>query len=177
MMLRRRQIPEYQGGFLLDGGVHFVAGLRYLLGAANTQITHLAAFTTLLQKKLPPVDTVHATLRASNSSTGTFSVSFGAEFKSGFEIEVVTDKGAVSVKPTEVILMTKDEKGEKKEVKTEFEFGAGVVKELVAWAESLSNGAGTGDERGAPREALMDLKILQGMLVSGKRGGEVQRVG
>lgn len=168
----RRQVPDYQGGFLLDGGVHFVAGLRYLLAAGGEHITHLAAFTSLLQEKLAPVDTVHATLRISNGNNGTFNVSFGAEFKSGFEIELVTDKGAVIVTPTEVITTVKNEAGEKREERTPFEFSAGVKPEIVAFAQSIE--AGKADKRGVPEEALTDLKILQSLLESGEEGGKVK---
>ncbi len=169
----RRQVPEYQGGFLLDGGVHFVAGLRYLLAAGNEQITDLAAFTSLIQKKLPPVDTVHATLRITNGNNGTFNLSFGAEFKSGFEIEVVTDKGAVNLTPAEVTVTTKVD-GEKKETVEKFEFSSGVKAEIVAFSKSIE--AGNSNEKGTPQQALTDLRILQSMLESGEQGGKVQAV-
>lgn len=174
LTIGRRQVPEYQGGFLLDGGVHFVAGLRGLLVAGGQHITHLAAFSSLLEKKLAPVDTVHATMKISNGNNGTFNLSFGTEFKSGFEIEVVTNKGAVVVRPTEVVVTTKDEKGEKKEDVKKFEFSAGVKPEILAFAKALE--AGKGNEKSSPEEALMDLKILQTLLESGENGGKVMRV-
>jgi len=167
-----RQTPEYQGGFLLDGGVHFVAGLRHMLAAGNEQITHLAAFTSLLQEKLAPVDTVHATLKITNGNNGTFNVSFGAEFKSGFEIQVVTDKGAVTVTPTEVTVTTKNASGEKEDAVEKFEFSSGVKPEIFSFAHSLE--IGKGDERAAPQQALMDLRILQSMLESSEQGGKVK---
>ena len=65
-------------------------------------VKRFVSFTNLLQKKLAPVDTVHAVVSTEGGHVGTFCVSFGTEFKSGFEIEVVTTNGAVSVFPTEV---------------------------------------------------------------------------
>lgn len=168
----RRQIPEHQGGFLLDGGVHFIAGLRYLLAARNLQITELAAFTNLLQKRLAPVDTLHATLRASNGSNGTFNLSFGTEFKSGFDIEVVTDRGAVSVKPTEVLVTSKGADGKKNEEPWDFEVSSGVVLEVEAFAYSIQTGKA--NDKCTPHQAMMDLKIIQRMLESGEHGGAVQ---
>lgn len=82
-----RKIPDYEGGFLLDGGVHFVAGLRYMLAAVGEDIKSLAAFTSLQQKKLAPVDTVHGIASTLNGS-GTLCISFGTEFKSRLEVEV-----------------------------------------------------------------------------------------
>ena len=111
LIQRRRQTPEYQGGFLLDGGVHFIAGLRYLLNGIGQDIKSLAAFTALAQLKLAPVDTVHAILASDCGRSGTFSVSFGAAFKSGFEIDVVTTKGRVTVTPTSVTTECLDEAG------------------------------------------------------------------
>lgn len=43
-----RRVPEHQGGFLLDIGIHSVSGLRYLLAACNEQIVSVAAFTSRL---------------------------------------------------------------------------------------------------------------------------------
>ena len=57
-----RKNPTHQGGFLLDGGVHFTAGLRLLPGPENT-ISHLSAFTMQLRKDMPPFDTMDAAIR------------------------------------------------------------------------------------------------------------------
>lgn len=152
--------------------MHFVAGLRNLLGAAGQHITHLAAFSSLLEKKLAPVDTIHATLQILNGNNGTFNLSFGTEFKSGFEIEVVTTKGAVAVRPTEVVVTANDEKGGKKEDVEKFEFSSGVKPEILAFAEALKSGKA--NENASPEEALIDLRILQSMLESGESGGKVK---
>jgi predicted dehydrogenase len=41
-----RKNPDYQGRFLLDGGVHFVAATRTMLGSSDA-IVRLSAFTKL----------------------------------------------------------------------------------------------------------------------------------
>jgi hypothetical protein len=64
-----RKKPEYQGGFLLDGGVHFIAGTRVLLGPSNP-IVRLSAFTKLTRDYLPPVDTVNAIMKTETGITG-----------------------------------------------------------------------------------------------------------
>ncbi|KAK5309038.1 hypothetical protein LTR93_012277, partial [Exophiala xenobiotica] len=164
-----RQVPDYQGGFLLDGGVHFVAGLRYLLAAGNQYITRLSAFTTLLQTKLAPLDTLTANVKISNHRCGTFSVSFGIEHKSNFVLEIVTTKGAVEVRPTEVKVVGKDSSGSKTEEKEEFAFSAGVKPEIEAFANGIQSGSP--DKALAPREALNDLLILEAILRSGASDG------
>ena len=104
----RRQNPKYQSGFLLDGGIHYVTGLRYLLAAAGRSISLVSAFTSLLQPKLAPLDAVHATMQLYNGYSGTFNLSFGAEVKTGFEFQIVTEKGAITMLPAEVIVLAKN---------------------------------------------------------------------
>jgi predicted dehydrogenase len=90
-----RKKPEYQGGFLLEGGVHFIASTRVILGPSNP-IVRLGAFTKLTRNYLPPVDTVNAIMKTETGITGSFSVSFGSN-TSGSEYTVTGEKGYVSV--------------------------------------------------------------------------------
>lgn len=161
-----RKTPEYQGGFLLDGGVHFVAGMRVLLGS-EAKVERVCAFTQQLQPHLVPVDTVDATLRLANGSTGTFSVSFGTTF-SGVSWEVACEGGSVRVAGQEVVITPKGGE-EVKEEKPEA-LGSGVKAEVFAWAESIVNGKQ--DDQQKPEEALADLECLEAMLKSGGKGGE-----
>jgi len=47
-----RKDPKHQGGFVLDGGIHSIAGLRLLMNGAGEEITRVSAFTNQLQKHL-----------------------------------------------------------------------------------------------------------------------------
>ncbi|KAL4937121.1 hypothetical protein BDV06DRAFT_216134 [Aspergillus oleicola] len=167
-----RKMPEYQGGFLLDGGVHFIAGLRSILDALGQDIREVAAYTSLLEDRLAPVDTIHAILRTGADRSGSFNLSFGTEFKSGFEIEVVTTKGTINIARTYVKVVRKDTGGEKKEEQTEVTWTTGVKAEVEAFAASIK--AGFPDPRGAPEQALADLRVLQSMLASGEQHGAVK---
>ncbi|KIW42674.1 uncharacterized protein PV06_06200 [Exophiala oligosperma] len=169
-----RKTPEYQGGFLLDGGVHFVAGVRHLLSAVGEDISSLAAYTALLEPKLAPVDTVHGILRTTSGRSGSFNVSFGTEFKGGFEIFAATNKGSVTVTPVSVKVVRKDADGKKVEEEESFAFGAGVKSEVEAFAASIVSG--TPDPRQSPQQALGDLIVLQGLLESGEQKGAVKAV-
>lgn len=113
-------------------------------------------------------------MQISNGNNGTFVISFGTKYKSGFEAEVVADKGRVTVTPTEVAVVTEGADGQQEESKTEFTFSAGVKQEVVAFAESVK--AGKGDARATPQQARTDLMILQSMLESGQQGGSVRAV-
>jgi predicted dehydrogenase len=160
-----RKVPEYQGGFLLDGGVHFVAGTRLLLEGAGEKVTRLSAFTAQLQEHLPPVDTMHATLQIGSGASGTLSVSFGTT-DTGSEYVFAAEKGTVSVLRGKVVV-TKDGKSEEEEFPEE---GSGVKQEVKAWAEGLAQGKP--NARQSPEEALEDLKILEAALKSGEQGGK-----
>ncbi|KAK3291201.1 oxidoreductase-like protein [Chaetomium fimeti] len=166
-----RKTPEHQGGFLLDGGVHFVAGLRFLLAAAGQEIKQLVGFSGLLDEKLIPVDTVHAAAITQDRKSGTIVISFGTEFKSGTELEIVTTKGVVSWNPVEVKTVTSQ--GEEKK---EFASSSGVTPEVAAFAEAIT--AGKISDLQSTQEALKDLEILQRLLESGAgEGAAVQAIG
>ncbi|CAG9978433.1 unnamed protein product [Clonostachys byssicola] len=147
-----RKKPEYQGGFLLDGGVHFTAGLRLLLG--QDKITSVSAYTNQLQAHLPPVDTADAILRTESGVTGTFSVSFGTSF-GGNEWTVACEKGVASFGDG-VIKVTKPD-GQADTVEYE-NSGNGVTNEVRAWAASIVNKNQDWQQR--PKEALADLEIV-----------------
>lgn len=176
-----RKKPEYQGGFLLDGGVHFVAGIRNLLSGSGVRVTSLAAFTSQLREYLPPVDTVDSTWKLSNGSTGTFSVSFGSSF-TGAEWSVACEGGTVSVDRT--IVTSKPTGGEEvtEDVQDEVEadtMGAhvpigSVVPEVFAWAKTLKTRKW--DSRQSAEEGLADLEILEAMLRSGESGGKAVKL-
>lgn len=160
-----RKKPEYQGGFLLDGGVHFIAGMRMLLGKeANVEKT--SAFTQQLQPHLPPVDTVDATFKLANGSTGTFSVSFGTTF-TGAEWSVACEGGSVAVSGKTVTIKPK---GAEEQVLEKPDEHGGVKDEVFAWAKSLISGRQDPQQR--PEEALADLDVLEAMLQSGEKGGQ-----
>ncbi|KAM0323340.1 hypothetical protein ACHAQA_008933 [Verticillium albo-atrum] len=169
-----RKTPEYQGGFLLDGGVHFIAGLRVLLGAAGEDVATVSARTALLQAKLAPVDTVHAVATTDAGALGTMSISFGTEFKAGFEVQVVTTKGSVTMTPVDVKTVRKGEDGKKVEEQKDFARCSGVPAELEAFGASLASGQADGRQN--TTQALKDLAILQGLLESGAAEGLTKEV-
>jgi len=162
-----RKTPEYQGGFLLDGGVHFTAGLRCLLGS-EAKATSLSAFTAQHQSYLPPVDSADAVLRLKNGGQGTFSLSFGTT-ATGNEWVVACKGGEVVVEPFEGKVTVKakgDSEGKFEEAKDEF---GGVKQEVFAWAKSIKEGKP--DPQQSPEEALGDLEMLEAILKSGQRDG------
>ncbi|KAF8965773.1 oxidoreductase family protein [Flammula alnicola] len=74
-----RTIPDYQGGFLLDGGVHTIAALRVMLPHA---LTHLTGFASLNKDFLAPHDTIHSVVKAGDYFHGIAEMTFASPTKS-----------------------------------------------------------------------------------------------
>ncbi|KAG9190988.1 glucose-fructose oxidoreductase [Alternaria panax] len=161
-----RKKPDYQGGFVLDGGVHFVAATRLLLQGGGQKVKKVSAFTAQLQKHLPPIDTLNATMQLDNGSSGTLSICFGTT-DTGSEYLVACEKGSVHCARGKVTI-TKD--GKDPETKEFPDEGNGVNQEIKAWAESLEQGKR--NEMQSPEEALKDLEIIESCLKSGEQGGK-----
>jgi predicted dehydrogenase len=146
-----RKTPSFQGGFLLDGGVHFVAVLRLLLG--SDYVTRLSGYSTQLQAHLPPVDTVEAAAKTSNGALGTISLSAGTTAV-GNEWIIGCERGSLYLS-RETVKITIDGKEEAKEVPNE---KTGVAPEIRAWGSSIL--ARRPDRKQSPREALADLELV-----------------
>ena len=140
---------------MLDAGVHFVAGLRLLLGPDH--IVRLSAFTNQLQKHLPPADTIDASLKTKSGATGTFSFSFGTTL-SGSEWTVGCERGSVSLSGSTITTLV-DGKEEKIEIEDE---RTGVPPEVRKWGQALA--AGKQNDRQIPEEALADLELVRNSL-------------
>lgn len=156
---RWRKVPTHQGGFLLDGGVHFTAALRLMLGKDNPLVS-ISAHSALLQEHLPPVDTVEATAKSKKGAVGTISISFGTTAK-GSEWTVATENGFVSISKNKVTIDDKVDEIEDERT--------GVPPEVRAWGEALA--AGKVNELQSPEEALADLELIEAMLRSGEQDG------
>ncbi|CEJ58231.1 Putative Oxidoreductase family, NAD-binding Rossmann fold protein [Penicillium brasilianum] len=156
-----RKTPEYQGGFLLDGGVHMLAGLRLILGSTE-HLAVVSAQTQQLQDYLPPVDTVDAVVQTKSGATGVVSLSWGSDFNDN-SFEFACEKGVVTLQFDNVTVNG---------VRHHIEFdGKGVVPEVAEFASTVLNGRSVA-ERQSPEQALADLEALEQMLESGKTNGE-----
>ncbi|GAA6025049.1 hypothetical protein JCM11491_002005 [Sporobolomyces phaffii] len=197
-----RQVPDYQGGYILDGGVHFVAGLRHIL---PYPITSVFAVAHQHQEFLPPCDTLAGVLTAtppppspspsSPSSTpssspqstisGTFTFSFGTESGTarsytvlGSKAQLVVDfarKGVHTV--TLSTLPTSPDESSAHELVVEFP-QRGVEEEFDAFGVALASGEGSAPWldamlRSGPRATLRDLGVIEGALKSARDGTAV----
>ncbi|KIJ28562.1 hypothetical protein M422DRAFT_189558, partial [Sphaerobolus stellatus SS14] len=175
-----RTVPDYQGGFLLDGGVHSAAVLRTALPSHPIA---LSGYVSLVQPYLAPTDTLTVVAQSSDGSHGTFELSKAAPTPSrkaaspNFKVTGTEGWIDLSLKwgeggaKFEVTLWKRVEKaGEKgvyEEVKEEWAIkGEGVDKEVEWWIEELRGIEGEGKGLGEPREALRDVKFIEAGLNS-----------
>ncbi|ORY89324.1 hypothetical protein BCR35DRAFT_300458 [Leucosporidium creatinivorum] len=177
-----RKTPEFQGGFLLDGGVHTIAALRHMFPAPHS-LTSISAFTTAIQPHLPPADTLHAMVRTA-SAIGTIKIAWGVESSVTRRYEFLGSEGRLEVEflpPPKIgeqearkVILT-PVKGEQQVVtlladamRSEFDF----------FARALAGGVGSEAEmevqkRSGSRATLRDVEVVEKALSS---GGSVQQL-
>ncbi|OLN81158.1 hypothetical protein CCHL11_09522 [Colletotrichum chlorophyti] len=163
-----RKQPAYQGGFLLDGGVHFAAALRLVLGEEAAPAS-VAAFSDLAREHLPPIDTINAIVKTKSGASGSFSVSMGTSL-SAYDLEVAGENGSVILSRDDLTVKPLD--GEART--THFKYTSGVKEEVQAWAEGLV--PGEPNPLQSPQEALADLEFLEKIFRSGEQDGAPQKL-
>lgn len=159
-----RKTPEYQGGFLLDGGVHNAALTRLFLSGEN-RASKVRAMTEQFQPHLPPVDTLSAIVKTASGAVGTYTHSAGTT-SSAWEWDFAMEKGAVRLEREKVTVSVS---GQEDAVKT-FGRTSGVSEEVAAWSAAMERGEQ--DPLQSAEEALADLEFLEMMFDSGNKGGE-----
>jgi len=161
-----RKRPEYQGGWVLDGGVHHVALVRYVSGE---EVVETRGFARQVAEHLPPLDTVNAAVLLSGGATGTISMSFASKRKAN-EYLFVGEKGSLSMSMgedgTKLKLEIEDGEGESRE---EVVKSRGVPNEIEAFLEAVKTGKAGG--KAGPEEALNDVALIESLC---KEGGKVE---
>ncbi|KAI9150409.1 hypothetical protein HJFPF1_10175 [Paramyrothecium foliicola] len=161
-----RTKPEYQGGFLLDGGVHHAAASRLFLSGDNKPAS-VRAFTTQAQEYLPPIDTVVAIIKTKAGAVGTFQLSSGT-LMNAFEWDIACERGTVKAVGQKITVKPVD--GD--EFVKEFPRTSGVPEEVAAWAEAIVSGKPNALQ--SPEEALADLEFMEKLFRSGEQDGASQ---
>jgi predicted dehydrogenase len=162
-----RKTPEYQGGFLLDGGVHFAAATRQYLGSESAPES-VQAITHLTLPYLAPIDSVSAIVKTKTGAVGTYQHSAGTRLNA-FEWDIAYEKGSIKQVGEKVTVTTSN--GEK--TTNEFARSSGVVEEVAAWAQGLIESRPNPFQ--SPEEALADLEFLEKMFKSGEQNGASQK--
>lgn len=148
----------FNGGQLLDGGVHHIAALRMIVG----EIAAVSAVTRQVSTLMLPVDTMSAHLHFTNGALGTYLVSYAVGAPWAPNLYVVGDQGSLRVLRGEIELTSK---GATRTIQcAKFD---GVEKELVAFADAIRQGS---PHLNSPEAALQDLAVLEALLQSAANG-------
>ncbi|PIN23538.1 putative oxidoreductase [Handroanthus impetiginosus] len=168
------------GGFILDMGVHFISGLRMLVGC---EITSVTAITSHVDSTLPPPDHISSTIKLENGSSGVFVMVVSSRSPKVLW-RIVGLKGTLQVERGNkdgkhgytVVLFMADGQN-----KSWFYPFSGVTEELKTFLSDISLAAQKKDSsyQVEPRlsflEGARDVAILEAMLESGnKQGAPVQ---
>ncbi len=160
--------PSYQGGHLLDVGVHFVALLRKVVG----EVEQVNAQTSQRLTHLPPADSLHAHLRFESGVEGSFDLSFAARKQDNdqLELSVVGSRGAVHAHFKSGYLQVHCRTGNRTYHFPEDPWNKGGVYEtLKGFFESLGSDEPI-QSPSTPEEGLRDVAVIEAMLESARDG-------
>jgi predicted dehydrogenase len=157
-----RRDNSHPGGYILDGGVHHIAGLRMILG----EVKSVAAHTTQNRPDLPPVDTVAASIEMESGLIGTYTVTYSKGVNRETALHIVGSEGELQVRRGDVTLIRD---GEAVQTFEEDRYDS-VQKELSAFARAINDGEGL---RATPQEALQDVAIVEAFLESARQGKHI----
>ncbi|VVA98957.1 unnamed protein product [Arabis nemorensis] len=160
------------GGFILDMGVHYIAGLRMLVGC---EVTSVSATTSHVDKTLPAPDNITSNFQLENGCSGVF-VMVVSSRSPKILWRVVGLKGTVQLERgvqdgRHGYMATVYGGGTSRTIFYPF---SGVTEELKAFFNDISE---TSKKEQEPRlsyvEGARDVAVLEAMLESGARNGAV----
>ncbi|KAL8227245.1 hypothetical protein R6Q57_017077 [Mikania cordata] len=172
---------NFTGGFILDMGVHYIAGLRMLVGC---EVASVSAMTSHVDTTLPPPDTISSLFQLENGCSGVF-VMLVSSKSPKIVWRVVGLSGTVQVERGNkdgrhgyvVTLYTAN-----KETQSTFYPFSGVTEELKAFLSDISRASlqkGNkieAEARCSYVEGAQDVAVLDAMLESGIKQGAFVKV-
>jgi len=161
-----RQSPTYQGGYLLDAGVHTVAAMRMMMGDVSTVLGITAQF----KDDLPPCDTLACSFRFKSGALGVFTMSFAcSKLASPFAgyspylFTIVGDAGILHVGRDTLEIITSDAVGTHvSKPMFQRDVNTSLVAEFDAFVEAVSTGSRA--KLYSPQQALQDVAFLEAVL-------------
>ncbi|KAJ4894160.1 NAD(P)-binding Rossmann-fold superfamily protein [Raphanus sativus] len=160
------------GGFILDMGVHYIAGLRMLVGC---EVTTVSATTSHVDKTLPAPDNITSNFQLENGCSGVF-VMVVSSRSPKILWRVVGLKGTVQLERgvqdgRHGYMATVYEEGGTS--RTIFYPFSGVTEELKAFFSDISGTSKEQEPRLSYVEGARDVAVLEAMLESGARNGAI----
>ncbi|MGD8781709.1 MAG: Gfo/Idh/MocA family oxidoreductase [Ignavibacteria bacterium] len=152
-----RKNHKYAGGFITDGGVHFIAGIRYLLG----EITSGTAYAVSVNNKIGELDTLNLQFEMDNNVNGTFNMYYSSRGYQGDRVLIFGEKGTLEINGSKVFVRKEDKPVKEYDCKDD----GGFYSELNNFYNAITKG-----EKiiGTFEEAYKDLNVVMGALKSAK---------
>jgi predicted dehydrogenase len=174
-----RVIPNYQGGYLFDGGVHEICKLRMVFG----EVKEVCSLTHQFKEDLPPSDSMTCSIRFQSGVLCTFTYTFTAQSVPIATATVPHDlmisgtSGSICAKNNEIVVISVDESGEVQRHSTPIDNELGqlsIRRELKSFAlAALGKPVEEGLGIYSPERALQDVIILQSLLESSRTGKRI----
>ncbi|KAG5398072.1 hypothetical protein IGI04_019886 [Brassica rapa subsp. trilocularis] len=152
------------GGFILDMGVHYIAGLRMLIGC---EVTSVSATTSHVDKTLPAPDNITSNFQLENGCSGVFVMILWRVV--GLKGTVQLERGVQDGRHGYMATVY----GEGGTSRTIFYPFSGVTEELKAFFSDISGASKEQEPRLSYVEGARDVAVLEAMLESGARNGAV----
>lgn len=150
------------GGFVLDGGVHHVAGMRAVLG----EVASVTATTAHYRSDLTAPDTLTANLTFDSGALAAYSVTYAAGSPWYGNLQVVGEKGALRTSRVDALELTVG--GDMQSIP--IAALQGVPGEVGAFADAILEGI---PHRNTPEQALQDVAVVEAMLQAAATGEKV----
>lgn len=152
-----RTSPKFVGGFVVDGGVHVANVIRRCFGMPSVHAPLTAAF----DPRLPPLDTVVATLRFDSGALGTWTSCFSVPYQ-GPLLRVYGSRATAELYWDHLTVRTPGGPRQPNGRETRFEpKNSSFYDELSHFADVVQKGV---PPRVPPEEALLDLELLEALV-------------
>jgi predicted dehydrogenase len=164
-----RREGNFTGGYLLDGGVHTVAGMRAMVGSLVVQV-HGLATTFIPGLSGPQHDTLLLNLRFANGMIGQMALGYGAVDHGARHPKVYGRNGTLTLFDDHIELWRTGRDEPTETIKME-RSGDGFREEWLDFYKAVATGSAL---RFPPEEALADLQIILAGLESAETGAVVR---
>ncbi|XP_022153821.1 uncharacterized protein YMR315W [Momordica charantia] len=163
---------NFNGGFILDMGVHFIAGLRMLVGC---EVVSVSANTSYVDKSLPPPDNISSIFQLGNGCSGVFVMVVSSRSPKLFW-RVVGSRGTLQIDRGNqdgkhgYLVSLANANGQNR---CSFYPFSGVTEELKTYIHAISTEGSDykPDARISFVEGARDVAVLEAMLESGTKHG------
>lgn len=159
---RWRAHNEYAGGYVLDGGVHFVHALQMIAGPVKSVYSHTAS----IEKDLGTMDTAMSLMEHENGVISSLNMGWRSA-NDDSSLKLFGDKASLIIRDDVIIRLNPDGSEIEHHFEKEHSF-------YLQWCDFLGALEKNGKPSMPARMPIDDVKIIMAMIESGKSGERVK---